>query len=193
MRRWRTQRTKPTSHRLKSGIWAPQNQAIHLAFKRPHFTCFFAKPNILLEPLYSTNPPAEHLKVRKTRSILPRVLQKNTHSAQDLPVVYTAMHGVGRPFVERAFQAFGHRRPQAVAEQGDPDPEFPTVAFPNPEDGNTAPGPLSYGSTPLPPQKKQQRNGKRGGGPLWFPFKPAQKRGCPLKMFQFGYPQEKTY
>ncbi|CAJ1397393.1 unnamed protein product [Effrenium voratum] len=63
---------------------------------------------------------------------------KSAAPGKDLPVVYTAMHGVGRPFVERAFEAFGHRRPQVVAEQGDPDPEFPTVAFPNPEEGKGA-------------------------------------------------------
>lgn len=54
------------------------------------------------------------------------------------PVVYTAMHGVGTPFVLQAFEAFGHPAPILVKEQCDPDPLFPTVAFPNPEEGKGA-------------------------------------------------------
>ena len=49
-------------------------------------------------------------------------------------VVYTAMHGVGgQPFVTAALEA-GFQRPIAVGEQFDPDPDFPTVSFPNPEE-----------------------------------------------------------
>jgi len=51
-----------------------------------------------------------------------------------LTVVYTAMHGVGRLAVERALNAAGYRSVHSVVEQGDPDPDFPTVSFPNPEE-----------------------------------------------------------
>ena len=55
--------------------------------------------------------------------------------AKSMAVVYTAMHGVGCPFVQRAFDAFGHTAQslRLVAAQCEADPEFPTVAFPNPE------------------------------------------------------------
>ena len=55
--------------------------------------------------------------------------------AKSMAVVYTAMHGVGCPFVQRAFDAFGHTAQslRLVAAQCDADPKFPTVAFPNPE------------------------------------------------------------
>lgn len=54
-----------------------------------------------------------------------------------LKIVYTAMHGVGFPFVERAFEVSKLQPVHAVIEQRDPDPEFPTVKFPNPEEGKS--------------------------------------------------------
>eukprot|EP00537_Pseudo-nitzschia_pungens_P002687 CAMPEP_0172359380 /NCGR_PEP_ID=MMETSP1060-20121228/3585_1 /TAXON_ID=37318 /ORGANISM="Pseudo-nitzschia pungens, Strain cf. cingulata" /LENGTH=641 /DNA_ID=CAMNT_0013081003 /DNA_START=50 /DNA_END=1975 /DNA_ORIENTATION=- len=47
---------------------------------------------------------------------------------------YTAMHGIGYPFAKRAFEVFGLRPFHAVPEQREPDPSFPTVPFPNPEE-----------------------------------------------------------
>ena len=56
----------------------------------------------------------------------------------DLMTVYSAMHGVGFPFVERAFEVAKLRPFHVVTEQRDPDPEFPTVKFPNPEEGKSS-------------------------------------------------------
>jgi len=46
------------------------------------------------------------------------------------------MHGVSSPFIQRGMQVFGFPEQAVieVAEQRVPDPEFPTVAFPNPEE-----------------------------------------------------------
>ena len=49
-------------------------------------------------------------------------------------IAYTAMHGVGWHIVESLFQAVGLAKPETVNAQLLPDGNFPTVAFPNPEE-----------------------------------------------------------
>ena len=51
-----------------------------------------------------------------------------------LRIVYTAMHGVGTETLQRVFQKAGFASPILVEAQAAPDPDFPTVAFPNPEE-----------------------------------------------------------
>jgi phosphomannomutase len=51
-----------------------------------------------------------------------------------LKIVYTAMHGVGTETLARVFKEAGFPDLILVKEQADPDPDFPTVAFPNPEE-----------------------------------------------------------
>ena len=55
-------------------------------------------------------------------------------SPRDLSVVHTSLHGVGHSTVQAAFERAGFPAPVAVSEQASPDPDFPTVAFPNPEE-----------------------------------------------------------
>ena len=49
-------------------------------------------------------------------------------------IVYTAMHGVGTETLLSVFNEAHFSPPILVAEQSEPNPDFPTVAFPNPEE-----------------------------------------------------------
>ncbi len=54
--------------------------------------------------------------------------------APNLSIVYTPLHGVGGKFMNEALRRGGYRNVHNVETQFAPDPEFPTVAFPNPEE-----------------------------------------------------------
>lgn len=56
------------------------------------------------------------------------------HQSEPLTIVYTAMHGVGGATAVAALSRAGFTDVHVVDEQQQPDPDFPTVAFPNPEE-----------------------------------------------------------
>ena len=69
--------------------------------------------------------------------VLDRYVARTARIAPDVyPVraIYTAMHGVGTETVEKVFAKAAYADPILVKAQTDPDPDFPTVAFPNPEE-----------------------------------------------------------
>lgn len=53
---------------------------------------------------------------------------------RDLRVVYTPLHGVGAGCATQVLETAGFDAPHVVPEQEQPDPDFPTVSFPNPEE-----------------------------------------------------------
>jgi phosphomannomutase len=64
--------------------------------------------------------------IKRTSTLAPR--------PSDIKVVYTAMHGVGTETVKKVFTQAGFHNLITVDQQCTPDPDFPTVAFPNPEE-----------------------------------------------------------
>ncbi len=55
----------------------------------------------------------------------------------DLKIVYTPIHGTGIKLVPQALELFGFTNVDIVAEQSEPDGNFPTVQYPNPEERET--------------------------------------------------------
>jgi phosphomannomutase len=66
-------------------------------------------------------------------ALVPADASEREHRA-DLRIVLTPMHGVGGDTMSRALATAGFTDVHLVAEQAEPDPDFPTVAFPNPEE-----------------------------------------------------------
>lgn len=78
--------------------------------------------------------PRDSLRVEKV-DVLPEYLETAARNGvSDLRIVLTAMHGVGGEVARQALNRAGFHDIHVVAEQFAPDPDFPTVAFPNPEE-----------------------------------------------------------
>lgn len=56
------------------------------------------------------------------------------HGPRQVRCVYTPMHGVGRDTLLRVLTSTGFDDVEVVTLQAEPDPDFPTVSFPNPEE-----------------------------------------------------------
>lgn len=56
------------------------------------------------------------------------------NSPRELSVAYSAMHGVGSLVLRDVFARAGYPAPEVVTAQDEPDADFPTVGFPNPEE-----------------------------------------------------------
>ncbi|XP_067215815.1 phosphopentomutase isoform X2 [Linepithema humile] len=93
--------------------------------------------NKIYQSLYYKDPKDEimqhYYKDLKDKVLYPQVNRNTT-----LKFTYTAMHGVGYEYMTAAFEAANFKPFISVEEQKLPDPEFPTVKFPNPEEGKSA-------------------------------------------------------
>jgi phosphomannomutase len=70
-------------------------------------------------------------------AVIEEYLDRICHLAirsRDIRVAFTPLHGVGGEMLQRVFGQAGFPAPTVVGEQADPDPDFPTVRFPNPEE-----------------------------------------------------------
>ena len=76
---------------------------------------------------------AQYIEMVKGLSVYPEVIEKQS----DLKIVYTPIHGTGITLVPTVLERFGFRNVHIVKEQEKPDGNFPTVAYPNPEEKET--------------------------------------------------------
>ncbi len=74
-----------------------------------------------------------YINMVKGLSVYPDVIDRQ----KDLKIVYTPIHGTGITLVPEVLKAFGFNNVTIVEEQATPDGNFPTVAYPNPEESAT--------------------------------------------------------
>ena len=74
-----------------------------------------------------------YISMVKNLSVYPEIIEKQ----HNLCIVYTPIHGTGIKLVPEVLQRFGFSNVHVVDEQTMPDGNFPTVAFPNPEEKET--------------------------------------------------------
>lgn len=72
----------------------------------------------------------EYIKMVKSLSVYPDVIEQQ----HDLKIVYTPIHGTGFKMVPEVLKSFGFTNLHVVDEQMQPDGNFPTVVYPNPEE-----------------------------------------------------------
>jgi phosphoglucomutase len=72
----------------------------------------------------------KYMEMVKGLSVYPEIIQKH----KDLKIVYTPIHGTGIKMVPPVLKKFGFENVHIVDEQKTPDGNFPTVAYPNPEE-----------------------------------------------------------
>ena len=83
--------------------------------------------------LLGSDMDAAYIKMVKSLSVYPEIIE----AQKDLKIVYTPIHGTGITMVPQVLKAFGFTNVHIVEEQSTPDGNFPTVAYPNPEESET--------------------------------------------------------
>lgn len=71
-----------------------------------------------------------YISMVKDLSVYPEIIQKQ----HDLKIVYTPIHGTGITLVPEVLKRYGFTNVSIVEEQSEPDGNFPTVVYPNPEE-----------------------------------------------------------
>lgn len=78
-----------------------------------------------------------YIKMVRSLSVYPDVIERQ----KDLRIVYTPIHGTGIKLVPQVLKTFGFTNVTIVEEQSEPDGNFPTVGYPNPEEADA----MAYG------------------------------------------------
>lgn len=83
--------------------------------------------------LMGTEMDHAYMDMVKGLSVYPDVIAEQ----HDLKIVYTPIHGTGITLVPEVLSRFGFTNVTVVEEQATPNGDFPTVAYPNPEESET--------------------------------------------------------
>ena len=83
--------------------------------------------------IIGTSMDDAYIKMLQSLSVYPEVIETQS----DLKIVYTPIHGTGITLVPKVLEAYGFKNVHIVEEQATPDGNFPTVAYPNPEESET--------------------------------------------------------
>ena len=81
--------------------------------------------------IIGTEMDEKYLTVLKNAVLNPEIMKEE---GKKLKVVYTPLHGTGNTIAERLLKELGLANVYVVPEQKEPDGNFPTVDYPNPED-----------------------------------------------------------
>ena len=81
--------------------------------------------------IIGTEMDDKYIDVLKKSVLNPEIVRKN---GKDLKIVYTPLHGTGNTIAGKVLKEIGFENIYVVPEQKDPDGNFPTVDYPNPED-----------------------------------------------------------
>lgn len=73
----------------------------------------------------------KYIEYLKSISLNPEIIKKQ---AKNVKIVYTPLHGTGKKLATRILDKLGFSNVYLVKEQAEPDGNFPTVDYPNPED-----------------------------------------------------------
>jgi len=73
----------------------------------------------------------KYIEYLKSISLNPEIIKKQ---ASNLKIVYTPLHGTGKKLATRILDELGFANVHIVKEQAEPNGDFPTVKYPNPED-----------------------------------------------------------
>ncbi|XP_076341482.1 phosphopentomutase-like [Tachypleus tridentatus] len=82
--------------------------------------------------------PLDNMKRKYYDCMSENIYEREMNAKCSLTFTFTAMHGVSHTFMVEAFIVCGFQQFVPVPEQMEPDPDFPTVKFPNPEEGKSA-------------------------------------------------------
>ena len=83
--------------------------------------------------IIGTEMDDKYLNILKDKVLNPEIVKEQ---GKELKVVYTPLHGTGNTIAERLLNEIGIENVYVVPEQKEPNGEFPTVSYPNPEDRN---------------------------------------------------------